>query len=257
MGLWWCWWLARGCGSLGRRLSLRKVAGAYPINAALHGAFAHSKRGGNGADGVTGGKGADDLPVGAVNGCGLDSGAGCGYVFGAADGGGCYAGQAVEWGLGVLAAVGGPDIQGVDIRYIRCVAELGAADGVRGLGAGSKEDVRKGARLVALLVAVQRGCDAGPCFSCYGLRVVWALDPLRIGGASGSLGAVLDGPRHADQGGKLGFAVHAVPLAAGALCGFVGLVGGFEANGKLCAAAGFWELCDGGAVEAPRLAHDL
>ena len=221
-GLWWCWWLARGCGGLGRRLSLRKVAGAYPINAALDAAFAGSPVGGDSADGVAGGKGADDRAVGAVGGCGLDSGAGCGYVFGAADGGGGDAWQVVKRRLCAFVAV---RVGGVgELAAVGRVPELCAADDVRSLGAGCKEDVRKGARLVGLLVAGEGGSDTGPRLGCDGLRVVRGAYPLRIGCASGGLGAVLYGPRHADQRGILGFSVHAVPFAAGALGGFGGSV---------------------------------
>ena len=128
-----------GCGGLGGRLSLRKVAGAYLIDSALNGAFAHAKGGGNGADGVPVGKCSDDCAVGAVSGCGLDGGAGGGYVFGAADGGGCDAWQVVKRRLCVVVAfrVGGAG----ELAAVGRVPVLGAADDVRGLGAGRKEDV--------------------------------------------------------------------------------------------------------------------
>ena len=244
-----------GCGVLGRRLSLRKVAGADLINPALDGALAGANGGGDSADGVPVGKCSDDRAVDVVGGCRLDGGAGGGYVFGAADGGGGDARQDVQRRLCVVVAV---RVGGVgDLAAVGRVAVLGAADDVRGLGAGCKEYVRKGARLVALLVAGEGGSDAGPCLSGYGLRVVRVLDPLRIGCASVGLGAVLYGPRHADQGGKLGFPVHGFPLAAGCCGGLGGSVRLFQADGKLGAAAGFRELCDGGAVQAPRLPHDL
>ena len=252
----WCWWSARGCGGgLGRRLSLRKVAGAYPINAALYSALAHANGGGDSADGVPVGKRSDDRAVDVVSGCGLDGGAGGGYVFGAADGGGCDARQDVQRCLCVVVAVcvGGAG----ELAAVGHVPVLGAADYVRGLGAGRKEDVRKGARLVALFVAGEGGSDARPCLSGYGLRVVRGAYPLRIGCASGGLGAVLDGPRHADQHGVLGFSSHGFPLAPGCCGGLGGSVRLFQADGKLGAAAGFRELCDGGAVQAPRLPHDL
>ena len=248
-------WLGAAGGSLGRRLSLRKVAGADLINSALYSALAHAKGGGNGADGVPVGKCSDDRAVDVVSGCGLDGGAGGGYVFGAADGGGCDAWQDVKRRLCVVVAVrvGGA----CELAAVGRVPVLGAADYVRGLGAGCKEDVRKGARLVALFVAREGGSDAGPCVSGYGLRVVRVLDPLRIGCASGGLGAVLDGPRHFLQGGILFLAAHVFPLAAGCCGGVGGSVRLFQAKRELGAAAGFRELCDGGAVEAPRLPHDL
>ena len=247
--------MARGCGGLGRRLGLRKVAGAYPINAALYSALAHAKGGGDSADGVPGGKCSDDRAVDVVSGCGLDGGAGGGYVFGAADGGGGDAWQVVKWRLCAFVAV---RVGGVgDLAAVGRVAVLGAADYVRGLGAGRKEDVRKGARLVALFVAGEGGSDARPCVSGYGLRVVRVLDPLRIGCASVSLGAVLYGPRHFLQGGILFLAAHVLPLAAGCCGGLGGSVRLFQADGKLRAAARLRELRDGGAVQAPRLPHDL
>ena len=248
-------WLG-GCGGLGRRLSLRKVAGADLIDSALDGALAHAKGGGDSADGVPVGKRSDDRAVDFVSGCGLDSGAGGGYVFGAADGGGGDAWQVVKRRLCAFVAVRVGGVVG-ELAAVGRVAVLGAADYVRGLGAGCKEYVRKGVRLVALLVAGECGSDAGPCLSGYGLRVVRVLDPLRIGCASVSLGAVLDGPRHADQRGILGFSVHGFPLTAGCCGGLGGSVRLFEADGKLGAAARLRELCDGGAVQAPRLPHDL
>ena len=247
-------WLG-GCGGLGRRLSLRKVAGAYPINSALYSALAHAKGGGNGADGVPGGKCSDDRAVDVVGGCGLDSGAGGGYVFGAADGGGGDAWQVVKRRLCAFVAV---RVGGVgDLAAVGRVAVLGAADYVRGLGAGCKEDMRKGARLCVLFVAGECGSDAGPCVSGYGLRVVRGAYPFCIDSASGGLGAVLYGPRHFLQGGILFLAAHVLPLAAGC-CGGVGCsVRLFQADGKLGAAARLRELRDGGAVQAPRLPHDL
>ena len=245
-----------GCGGLGRRLSLRNVAGAYPINAALNGAFAHAKGGGNGADGVPVGKCSDDRAVGAVSGCGLDGGADNGGIFGAAaDRGGCDAWQVVERCLCAVVAVrvGGAG----ELAAVGRVPVLGAADDVRCLGAGCKEYVRKGVRLVALLVAREGRRDAGPCLGCDGLRVVRGAYPLRIGCASVGLGAVLDGPRHADQRGILFLAAHVVPHAAGCCGGFGGSVRLFQADGKLGAAAGLGVLCDGGAVQAPCLPHDL
>ena len=113
------------------------------------------------------------------------------------------------------------------------------------------------ARLVALLVAREGRRDAGPCVSGYGLRVVRVLDPLRIGCASVGLGAVLYGPRHADQRGILFLAAHVFPLAAGCCGGVGGSVRLFQAKRELCAAARLRELRDGGAVQAPRLPHDL
>lgn len=248
-------WLG-AAGVLGRRLSLRKVAGADLINSALYSALAGANGGGDSADGVPVGKCSDDRAVDVVSGCGLDGGAGGGYVFGAADGGGGDAWQVVKRRLCAFVAVRVGGVVG-ELAAVGHVPVLGAADYVRGLGAGCKEYVRKGVRLVALLVAREGRRDAGPCLGCDGLRVVRGAYPLRIGCASVSLGAVLYGPRHADQRGILGFSVHGFPLAAGALGGSGGLVGGFEADGKLCAAAGFRELCDGGAVQAPRLPHDL
>ena len=248
----WLW----GCGGgLGRRLSLRKVAGAYLIDSALNGAFAHAKGGGNGADGVPVGKCSDDRAVGAVSGCGLDGGADDGGIFGAADRGGGDAWQVVKRRLCVVVAVcvGGAG----ELAAVGRVPVLGAADDVRGLGAGCKEYVRKGVRLVALFVAGECGSDAGPCLSGYGLRVVRGAYPLRIGCASGGLGAVLYGPRHADQRGILGFSVHSFPLAAGCCGGVGGSVRLFQAKRELCAAARLRELRDGGAVQAPRLPHDL
>lgn len=253
--MWRCWWLARGCGGLGRRLGLRKVAGADLIDSALYSALAHAKCGGNGADGVPGGKCSDDRAVEVVSGCGLDSGAGGGYVFGAADGGGCDARQDVQRCLCVVVAVrvGGSG----ELAAVGRVAVLGAGYGVYGLSAGRKEYVCKGVRLFALFVAGEGGSDAGPCLSGDGLRVVRGAYPLRIGCASGGLGAVLDGPRHADQRGILGFSVHGFPLTAGCCGGLGGSVRLFEADGKLRAAARLRELRDGGAVQAPRLPHDL
>ena len=260
-----CWGGAGACcgaggwlgaaGGLGRRLSLRKVAGADLIDSALYSALAHAKCGGNGADGVPGGKCSDDRAVEVVSGCGLDSGAGGGYVFGAADRGGCDAWQVVKRRLCVVVAfrVGGAG----ELAAVGRVPVLGAADDVRGLGAGCKEYVRKGVRLVALLVAGECGSDAGPCLSGYGLRVVRVLDPLRIGCASVSLGAVLYGPRHFLQGGILFLAAHVVPLTAGCCGGLGGSVRLFQAKRELCAAARLRELRDGGAVQAPRLPHDL
>lgn len=257
VGGWWWWAWARGCGGgLGRRLSLRKVAGAYLIDSALDAAFAGSHVGGDGSDGDTCGKCSDDCAVGVVGGCGLDCGAGDGCVLGAADGGGGDAGQDVNHALRVVVAVCVGGVVG-ELAAVGRLAVLAAGDDVRGLGTGGEQDVGQGARLVGLLVAGEGGSDAGPCVGGDGLRVVWALYPGCICCASGGLGAVLDGPRHFLQGDILFFAVHVVPLSAGALRGSGGLVGGFEAYGKLGTAAGFWELCDGGAVEAPRLAHDL
>ena len=247
-------WLG-AVGGLGRRLSLRKVAGAYLINSALDGTLAHAKCGGNGADGVPVGKCSDDRAVDVVGGCGLDGGACGGCILGAADGGGCDAWQVVKRRLCAFVAV---RVGGVgELAAVGRVPIFGAADDVRGLGAGCKEDVRKGARLVGLLVAGEGGSDAGPCLGCDGLRVVRVLDPLRIGCASGGLGAVLYGPRHFLQGGILFLAAHVLPLAAGCCGGVGGSVCFFQADGKLGAAAGFRELCDGGAVQAPRLPHDL
>ena len=247
--------MARGCGGLGRRLSLRKVAGADLIDSALYSALAHAKCGGNGADGVTVRKCSDDRAFGAVDGCGLDGGAGGGYVFGAADGGGGDARQDVQRRLCAVVAVrvGGAG----ELAAVGRVPVLGAADYVRGLGAGGVQDMGQRARLVALFVAREGGSDAGPCVSGYGLRVVRVLDPLRIGCASVSLGAVLYGPRHFLQGGILFLAAHVLPLAAGCCGGVGGSVRLFQAKRELGAAAGFRELCDGGAVEAPRLPHDL
>ena len=247
-------WLG-AAGGLGRRLSLRKVAGADLIDSALYSALAHAKGGGNGADGVPGGKCSDDRAVDVVGGCGLDSGAGGGYVFGAADGGDGDAWQVVQRRLCVVVAV---SVGGVgDLAAVGRVAVLGAGYGVYGLSAGRKEYVCKGVRLVALLVAGEGRRDAGPCVSGYGLRVVRGAYPLRIGCASGGLGAVLYGPRHADQRGILFLAAHVLPLAPGCCGGLGGSVRLFQADGKLGAAAGFRELCDGGAVQAPRLPHDL
>ena len=188
-------WLG-AAGGLGRRLSLRKVAGADLINSALYSALAGANGGGDSADGVPVGKRSDDRAVDVVSGCGLDGGAGGGYVFGAADGGGCDAWQVVQRRLCVVVAV---RVGGVgDLAAVGRVAVLGAADDVRGLGAGRKEYVCKGVRLVGLFVAGEGGSDAGPCLSGYGLRVVRGAYPLRIGRASGGLCAVLYGPRHAD-----------------------------------------------------------
>ena len=205
--------MARGCGGLGRRLSLRKVAGADLIDSALYSALAHAKGGGNAADGVPVGKRSDDRAVGAVGGCGLDGGAGGGCILGVADGGGGDARQDVQRRLCAVVAVrvGGAG----ELAAVGRVPVLGAADDVRGLGAGCKEDMRKGARIVALLVAGERGSDAGPCVSGYGLRVVRGAYPLRIGCASGGLGAVLYGPRHFLQGGILFLAAHVLPLVVG------------------------------------------
>lgn len=241
--------------ALRRRLSLRKVAGADLIDSALYSALAHAKCGGNGADGVPGGKRSDDRAVDVVSGCGLDSGAGGGYVFGAADGGGCDAWQVVQRRLCVVVAV--CVCAAGELAAIGRVAVLGAADYVRGLSAGRKEYVCKGVRLVALLVAGEGRRDAGPCVSGYGLRVVRGAYPLRIGCASVGLGAVLYGPGHADQRGILFLAAHVLPLATGCCGGVGGSVRLFQAKRELRAAAGFRELCDGGAVEAPRLPHDL
>lgn len=121
-------------GGLGRRLSLRKVAGADGFNAALYGALAGAKGGGNGADGVPVGKCSDDCAVGAVDGCGLDSGAGDGCIFGAADGGGGDAWQVVKRRLRVVVAVcvGGAG----ELAAVGRVAVFGAGDDVRGLSAG-------------------------------------------------------------------------------------------------------------------------
>ena len=248
--------MARGCGGLGRRLSLRKVAGADLINSALYSALAGANGGGNGADGVPGGKCSDDRAVDVVSGCGLDGGAGGGYVFGAADGGGGDAWQVVKRRLCAFVAVRVGGVVG-ELAAVGRVAVLGAADYVRGLGAGGVQDMGQRARLVALFVAREGGSDAGPCLGCDGLRVVRVLDPLRIGCASVGLGAVLYGPRHFLQGGILFLAAHVFPLAAGCCGGVGGSVRLFQADGKLGAAAGFRELCDGGAVEAPRLPHDL
>ena len=260
-----CWGGVGACGGAGgwlgaaralrRRLGLRKVAGADLINSALYSALAHAKGGGDSADGVPVGKRSDDRAVRVVSGCGLDGGAGGGYVFGAADGGGCDARQDVQRRLCVVVAVrvGGA----CELAAVGRVAVLGAADYVHGLSAGRKEYVCEGVRLVALLVAGEGGSDAGPCLGCDGLRVVRVLDPLRIGCASVGLGAVLYGPRHFLQGGILFLAAHVFPLAAGCCGGVGGSVRLFQADGKLGAAAGFRELCDGGAVEAPRLPHDL
>ena len=248
-------WLG-AAGGLGRRLSLRKVAGADLIDSALYSALAHAKGGGNGADGVPVGKCSDDRAVRVVSGCGLDGGAGGGYVFGAADGGDCDAWQVVQRRLCAFVAVRVAGAVG-ELAAVGRVPVLGAADYVRGLSAGRKEYVCKGVRLVALLVAGEGRSDAGPCLSGYGLRVVRGAYPLRIGCASVGLGAVLYGPRHADQRGILFFAAHVLPLAAGCCGGLGGSVCFFQADGKLGAAAGFRELCDGGAVQAPRLPHDL
>ena len=249
--------MARGCaGGLGRRLSLRKVAGAYPINAALYSALAHAKGGGDSADGVPVGKCSDDRAVGVVGGCGLDGGAGGGCLFGAAaDGGGGDAWQVVKRRLCVVVAVcvGGAG----ELAAVGRVPVFSTAYYVRGLSAGGVQDMGQRARLVTLFVAGEGGSHAGPCLGCYGLRVVRGAYPLRIGCASGGLGAVLDGPRHADQHGVLGFSVHGFPLVAGCCGGLGGSVRLFQADGKLGAAAGFGELCDGGAVQAPRLPHDL
>ncbi len=188
-------WLG-AAGGLGWRLSLRKVAGAYPINAALCAALADANGGGDSADGVPVGKCSDDSAVGVVGGCGLDGGAGGGCILGVADGGGGDARQDVQRRLCAVVAVrvGGAG----ELAAVGRVAVLGAADDVRGLGAGCKEDMRKGARLGVLFVAGECGSDAGPCVSGYGLRVVRGAYPLRISCASGGLGAVLYGPRHAD-----------------------------------------------------------
>ena len=239
------------CGAL----SLRKVAGADGFNAALYGALAGADGGGDGADGDTGSKGADDCAVDVVDGCGLDSGAGDGCILGAADRLCVYAGGGIGYSLGVVVAV--LVVGGDQLAAVGRVAVFGAGDGVRGLRAGSKEDVRERARLVALVVAIKGRRDAGPCFGGDGLGVVRAFDPLRVGGASGGLGAVLDGPRHFLQGGILFLAAHVLPLAAGCCGSFGGSVRLFQADGKLGAAAGLGVLCDGGAVQAPRLVHDL
>ena len=242
--------------ALRRRLSLRKVAGADLIDSALYSALAHAKCGGNGADGVPVGKRSDDRAVDVVSGCGLDGGADDGGIFGAADGGGGDAWQVVKRRLCAFVAVRVGGVVG-ELAAVGRVAVLGAADDVHGLGAGCKEYVRKGVRLVALLVAREGRRDAGPCLGCDGLRVVRCAYPLRIGCASVGLGAVLYGPGHADQRGILFLAAHVLPLAAGCCGGLGGSVRLFQADGKLGAAAGFGELCDGGAVQAPRLAHDL
>ena len=113
------------------------------------------------------------------------------------------------------------------------------------------------ARLVALLVAREGRRDAGPCVSGYGLRVVRGAYPFCIDSASGGLGAVLYGPRHFLQGGILFLAAHVFPLAAGCCGGVGGSVRLFQAKRELCAAARLRELRDGGAVQAPRLPHDL
>ena len=189
-------WLG-AAGGLGRRLNLRKVAGADLIDSALYSALAHAKGGGNGADGVPGGKCSDDRAVDVVGGCGLDSGAGGGYVFGAAaDGGGCDARQDVQRRLCAVVAV--RVCAAGELVAVGDVAILCAGYGVYGLSAGRKEYVCKGVRLVGLFVAGEGGSDAGPCLSGYGLRVVRGAYPLRIGRASGGLCAVLYGPRHAD-----------------------------------------------------------
>ena len=220
-------WLG-AAGGLGRRLSLRKVAGAYPINAALYSALAHAKGGGDSADGVPVGKCSDDRAVDVVSGCGLDGGAGGGCLFGAAaDGGGGDAWQVVKRRLCVVVAVcvGGAG----ELAAVGRVAVLGAADDVCGLGAGGVQDMGQRARLVTLFVAGEGGSHAGPCLSGDGLRVVRGAYPFCIDSASGGLGAVLDGPRHADQHGVLGFSVHGFPLVAGCCGGFGGLVGSFQA----------------------------
>ena len=186
-----------GAWGLGRRLSLRKVAGADGFNAALYGALAGAKGGSNSADGVPVGQCSDDRAVDAVDGCGLDSGAGGGCVLGAADGGGGDAGQHINHALRVVVAVVVVSVVG-DLAAGGRVAVLAAGDDVRGLSAGGVQDMGQRARLVALLVAGEGRRDAGPCVSGYGLRVVRGAYPLCIGCASGGLGAVLDGPRHAD-----------------------------------------------------------
>ena len=183
--------------ALRRRLSLRKVAGADLINSALYSALAGANGGGDSADGVPVGKCSDDRAVDVVSGCGLDGGAGGGYVFGAADGGGGDAWQVVKRRLCAFVAVRVGGVVG-ELAAVGRVAVLGAADYVRGLSAGRKEYVCKGVRLVGLFVAGEGGSDAGPCLSGYGLRVVRGAYPLRIGRASGGLCAVLYGPRHAD-----------------------------------------------------------
>ena len=189
-------WLG-AAGGLGRRLSLRKVAGAYPINAALDGALAGANGGGDSADGVPVGKCSDDRAVDVVSGCGLDGGAGGGYVFGAAaDGGGGDAWQVVKRRLCVVVAVcvGGAG----ELAAVGRVPVFSTAYYVRGLSAGGVQDMGQRARLGVLFVAGEGGSHAGPCLSGDGLRVVRGAYPLRIGCASGGLGAVLDGPRHSD-----------------------------------------------------------
>ena len=253
VGGWWWWAWARGCGGgLGRRLSLRKVAGAYLIDSALDAAFAGSHVGGDGSDGDTCGKCSDDCAVGVVGGCGLDCGAGDGCVLGAADGGGGDAGQDVNHALRVVVAVCVGGVVG-ELAAVGRLAVLAAANGICGLRTGSVQNQLERARLVGPFVALQRRAHSEPRFRRNSHCIVLRLYPLRAALAA----APADCPRHFLQGDILFFAVHVVPLSAGALRGSGGLVGGFEAYGKLGTAAGFWELCDGGAVEAPRLAHDL
>ena len=124
--------------ALRRRLSLRKVAGADLINSALYSALAGANGGGDSADGVPVGKCSDDRAVDVVSGCGLDGGAGGGYVFGAADGGGGDAWQVVKRRLCAFVAVRVGGVVG-ELAAVGRVAVLGAADYVRGLSAGRKE----------------------------------------------------------------------------------------------------------------------
>lgn len=236
-------WLLSACEGL-------TVAGADCVDASLDAALAHSKSGGDVSDGVTGCELLHDDFVG-VGGDGLADGlGGDGCGLGALrDRLGGDAGGNINHGLGLV-------LVGDDLAACVGVAALRAADAVRCLGARGKHEIGQGARLLSLLVAVHGGKDAAISVRCDGLGVVLGNDPIGVHVPALRLGAVLHGPRHADQGGIFLLAGHGVPLAAGRLGRSGGAVRLFQADGKLGAAAGLGVLGDGLAVQAPRLRHD-